>query len=132
MVSRYLIGPVPAAFAQEHLAEPRAAGRCLAFNAEGNLDLKVGPTEGWDQVVSQLPPGWNPDLLLLQLAYTTVPAGLWSAPLPIVGMAGDYNLLWHYYRASLGRCDHVLTDVIGNAYGGAGMDHPTLRSTNIS
>src|SRR5260370_34276556 len=109
MSLRYLFGPVTAAFADQHLAEARASGRCLAFNASGDLDLIVESADNWDQIQRRLPDGWQPDLIALQLAYATVPEGLWAAPVPLVGLAGDPNLLWHYYRFCLPRCDHVRT-----------------------
>jgi hypothetical protein len=34
----------------------------------------------------------------LNLAYTTVPAAQWTAPVPLVGLPADANLLWHSYR----------------------------------
>ena len=54
-----------------------------------------------------------PDFLVLNLAYGTVPGCLWRGPLPRVGLAADWNFLWHYYRRRLGRCDLVLTDALG-------------------
>jgi hypothetical protein len=60
----------------------------------------------------------------LNLAYTTVPAALWTAPVPLVGLAADANLLWHGYRRVLPRCDVVLTDAPGAAaLHRAGLEH---------
>ena len=39
-----------------------------------------------------------------------MPSCLWSAPVPLVGLTGDWNLLWHGYRRWLPRCDLALTD----------------------
>ncbi len=50
---------------------------------------------------------------MLDLHYTSIPPALWSAPVPLVGLAGDWNLLWHHYRRALPRCDLVLTDTLG-------------------
>ncbi|HYH66560.1 MAG TPA: glycosyltransferase [Urbifossiella sp.] len=41
---------------------------------------------------------------------TSTPAWLWSAPVPVVALAADPNLLWHGYRAVLHLADLVLTD----------------------
>ena len=51
--------------------------------------------------------------MALNLAYAFVPASLWRAPLPRVGLATDWHLLWHHYRGRLPRCDLVLTDRAG-------------------
>jgi hypothetical protein len=110
---RYLFGPVTPAFADQSLHEPRRAGACLAFGAEEGLDLRVGPQDTWEQVCARLPAGWQPGVVALWLPYTHVPAALWSAPVPLVGLATDYNLLWHGYRRCLPWCDLVLTDAPG-------------------
>ena len=66
-----------------------------------------------DDVGAAFPAGWQPDLVALWLNYTGVPDCLWSAPVPIVGLATDWNLLWHEYRQVLPFCDAVLTDEPG-------------------
>ncbi|HKI33740.1 MAG TPA: glycosyltransferase [Gemmataceae bacterium] len=116
MTLRYLFGPVPAAFAEQNLQPQRRAGACLAFNADGDADLTVRPDDPWDKVRQSLPHGWEPDALVLWLPYTTVPAGLWSAPLPRVGLAPDWHLLWTYYRRRLPSCDLVFTDTLGSEF----------------
>src|SRR5437660_7194535 len=84
MSLRYLFGPVSADFAAQNLAGPRQQGACLAFDTEAGADLTVRPGDSWEQVRQQFPAGWQPDFLVLHLPYTTVPACLWSAPLPRV------------------------------------------------
>src|SRR5262249_39722787 len=95
MPRRYLLGPVTAAFADDHLPGPRQAGHCLAFAPAGSTDLAIGWDDTWEAVTARLPAGWRPDFILLFLPYTTVPRCLWAAPVPLVGWAGDANLLWH-------------------------------------
>jgi GT2 family glycosyltransferase/tetratricopeptide (TPR) repeat protein len=109
----YLVGPVSAGRAAEAWAAPRAAGRCLCFNAAGDLDLAVSPGDTWADVLARLPAGWGPDLVVLEPAYQAVPPALWQAPVPLVALAADWNLLWHGYRLLLPRCDRVLTDPAG-------------------
>jgi tetratricopeptide (TPR) repeat protein len=127
---RYLFGPVTAAYADQHLLALRQSGECLPFDRSGDAGLAIGPDDTWDDVCRRLPDGWRPDLLALRLDYTTLPESLWSAPVPIVGLAGDWNLVWHYYRHCLPRCDLVLTD-------GPGVDvltragHSHIRQANI-
>jgi glycosyltransferase involved in cell wall biosynthesis/tetratricopeptide (TPR) repeat protein len=112
-VRRYLFGPITASFAEQNLFSQRQAGSCRAFGTEPGLDLVIGPGDTWEHVASRFPAGWQPDFIVLFLWYTTIPRGLWSTPVPIVGLAGDWNLLWHYYRQRLPACDLVLTDTLG-------------------
>src|SRR5262245_23049544 len=110
MTRRYLYGPVTADFAKENLQAERDAGTCLAFNTVGDADLKIGHSDNWDSICEQRPAGWQPDFIALYLPYTVIPNCLWTAPVPLIGLAADWNLLWHYYRGCLHRCDLVLTD----------------------
>jgi GT2 family glycosyltransferase/tetratricopeptide (TPR) repeat protein len=112
MSRRYLFGPVTAAFADQNLHTPRLAGDCLAFNHAGDADLVVRPGDSWEEVCSRLPDGWRPDFVVLYLAYTTIPDSLWSAPVPLVGLAADWNLQFHRFR-TLNRCDLLLSDTPG-------------------
>ncbi len=113
MPLKYLFGPVSAEYARQHLGGPRQRRECLAFNADGSADLSAGPGDTWQAVASRLPAGWAPDCVFLRLDYTTIPACFWSAPAPVIGLAGDWNLLWHAYRYFLRRCDLVVTDPPG-------------------
>jgi hypothetical protein len=123
MPPRFLFGPTTAEFADSRLGELRRAGECLAFGPNG-VDLKVGYETRWDQIAAQFPEGWRPDLVALWLNYTAVPPDLWSAPVPLVGLATDWNLLWHAYRHLLLRCDAVLIDRPGaEALARAGIPH---------
>lgn len=109
----YLFGPVSPTFADQNLSRARQAGECLAFNAEGTTDLAIGPLDDWGQACARLPSGWQADYIVLYLPYTSVPNWLWTASVPIVGLAPDWPLLWHYYRLRLRACDLVLTDRLG-------------------
>ena len=113
MVGRYLFGPVDAAFADHFLHAHRQRGDCLAFDFQNGPDVTVGWQDSWDELSGRFPQGWLPDFVALFLPYRAIPTCLWSAPVPIVGLAADWNLLWHYYRHSLPRCDLVLTDTVG-------------------
>src|SRR5258707_2342137 len=98
MSRRYLFGPVTASFSEENLAGLRQSGTCLSFGPPGRADFVIGHADNWEVVTRQLPAAWQPDFIALYLPYTTVPSCLWSAPVPLVGLAADWNLLWHYYR----------------------------------
>jgi glycosyltransferase involved in cell wall biosynthesis/tetratricopeptide (TPR) repeat protein len=115
MSPRYLFGPLVASLPDGNLRAERASGRCLTFGWSEGSDLTVQPGETWETLWSRLPQGWRPDFVVLDLHYSTLPTDLWSAPVPIVGLAADWNLLWHYYRHCLPRCDLVLTDTAGVA-----------------
>ncbi len=130
MACRYLFGPVNAHFADQYLNEPRHRGDCLAFDCRDGADLTIAPDASWDDVCVQLPGSWRPDFVALYFPYRDIPLGLWSTPVPIVGLAGDWNLLWHYYRRCLPLCDRVLTDTLGvSALGRIGITH--ARVANI-
>ncbi len=126
---RYLFGPVSAAFADQNLHRLRASGECLAFGPAG-VDVTVGASDSWDAIVARLPADWRPDFLALWLPYNVLPECLWSAPLPLVGLAGDWNLLWHSYRRLLPRLELALTDAAGvEALTRAGLPH--VRQANL-
>src|SRR5438132_8411001 len=110
---RYLFGPITREFAEANLSAPRGAGQCLAFDGAGDTDLCISTGDTWETVMRRLPGNWRPDFVALYLPYTRIPACLWSAPVPIVGLAADWNLVWHHYRHCLWQCDLVLTDAVG-------------------
>src|SRR5262249_58760559 len=102
MPLRYLSGPVSG----PSCPLPRAAadGRCTFFSRQ---DLQRAGS--WQALCAQ-GPGWRPDLVVLQLAYQTLPTWLWEAPVPLVGLAAEAQLQWHWYRRVLPRCEAVLAD----------------------
>ena len=113
MSFRYLFGPIPSPLADQLLQRHRQSGACLTFHSENTEDIVIRPGDSWEAVLARLPEGWRPDLVVLDLHYTSIPTALWSSSLPVVGLAGDWNLLWHYYRRCLRRCDLILTDTLG-------------------
>lgn len=121
-MSRYLFGPTTAEFARDKLALPRATRDCLTFDSTGQSDLRFGHEDSWSEVSARFPAGWKPDFIALFPSYSVIPAGIWEAPIPIVVLAVDWNLLWHQYREIVPHCELVLTDPAGveafNALGG--------------
>jgi GT2 family glycosyltransferase len=113
MPLRYLFGPVSPEFAHRHLSRPRDEGRCLCFGPGEGLDLPIGFFDTWESVRARFPEGWEPDLVALNLAFTSVPPCLWSVPIPLVGLAPEWRILWHHYRHCLPACDLVFTDSAG-------------------
>jgi hypothetical protein len=64
------------------------------------------------------------------LPYATIPACLWSAPVPRLGLMPDWNLMWHYYRRRLSDCDWVVSDTLGaERLNQAGLSH--VRPGNL-
>ena len=121
---RYLFGPVSASFGEQQLLRQRRAGECLIFDESGTADVMIGEDDSWDVVGSRLPGGWLPDFVVVNLSYTMVPACLWSAAVPLIGLAGDWNLLWHWYRHCTRACDLILTDSAGvEAFAREGVVH---------
>lgn len=113
MARRHLFGPVSAAFADQNLRRHIEASACVCFSQDEAL--QGGPSDTWDSVLAKLPAGWQPEFLVLHPQYGTIPPVWWQAPIPIVGLAGDWNLLWHHYRHALPHCDLVLSDATGVA-----------------
>jgi GT2 family glycosyltransferase len=108
---RFLFGPTTATHAEQHLQGPITSGACVPFGPEeGAGILAVSPADNWDSFCERLPAGWRPDLVVLNLAYQSVPAWLWSAPVPLVALAADAPLLWHWYRRALPHTELVLAD----------------------
>ncbi|MCI0702677.1 MAG: glycosyltransferase [Planctomycetia bacterium] len=103
---RYLFGPASIAFANEYLAEDRHSGKCVCLGA----DIPCDSADTWDAIASRLPAGWKPERIVVRLSQVNLPIGLWSATVPIIGLAEDWDLLGHYYRHTFPMCDVVLAD----------------------
>src|SRR5688572_5616541 len=101
---RHLFGPVEGAFGDQNPSRARIRGDCLTFGPGADLDLI--DCANWNEVEARLPPEWQPEFVVLWLPYTQVPAWAWASPVPVVGLAADWNLLFHEYRRTLsGVCD---------------------------
>src|SRR5262249_14968569 len=87
---------------EEHLLPECHAGACIPFGHPA--------PDSWEAACAGLPEGWRPDLLVVPLAYQAVPAWVWAAPVPLVGLAADAQDQWHAYRRALPLCDLVLAD----------------------
>jgi glycosyltransferase involved in cell wall biosynthesis len=124
MPLRYLVGPTAADGNPETVEGIRRDGHCRAFGFGDSVDLRVAATDSWDQVFSREPAGWRPDFIALWLAGTSVPAWVWAAPVPLVGVAASWDRHWHHYRRCLSRCDLVVTDPpAAAAFTRAGISH---------
>src|SRR5437870_3601521 len=97
MARRYLFGPVTPRFVEQNLYRACQSGECIAFHPGENVEQTVGSV----------------DFVVLDLHYTSIPAYLWQAPVPLIALAEDWNLLWHGYRHLLKHVDLVLTDTGG-------------------
>src|SRR5712692_8549763 len=82
MSRRYLFGPVTGRFVEQNLYRACQAGACVAFQSGDDVQQAVETV----------------DFVVLDLHYTSIPPRLWQAPVPLVGLAEDWNLLWHEYR----------------------------------
>ncbi len=109
-------------FAEQNLGPLREAGRCLTFGPNG--DLPTNASDTWPDIIARFPTDWHPDMIVLWLGYTSMPAWVWSAPIPIVGLAPDWNLQWHSFRHLVPLCDAILTDIPGvERMRSVGWDH---------
>src|SRR5262249_62127813 len=95
-----------------HLREWRQSGQALAFGPDGP-DLVVRWGDTWPELCRRLPHAWQPDFVLLCLAYTRTPPDFAAAPIPVIGYAPDWPILWHAYRQQATWCDRLWTDAAG-------------------
>lgn len=108
----YLFGPVSLYFAEQYLHTERKTGCCSVFGPDNGLDLDIGPEADWQTVCAKFPPDKRPEFIVLYMQYRAIPPWLWTVPVPIITLAGDWNLQWHSYQQL--RCsDLVLTDALG-------------------
>ncbi len=112
-MSRYLFGPVSKQFAEQNLSQKHQAGNCLVFDVASDADLILSPRDTWESFCAKLPAGWQPEFIALYLQYRTIPCWLGSAPVPVVALAGDWNLQWHSYRLQAPFYDLLLADTLG-------------------
>ncbi|MDB5311866.1 MAG: hypothetical protein JWO38_6068 [Gemmataceae bacterium] len=117
-VTRLLVGPVDPDWAAQFLPPPDDGCRWFPPGTPDWAAAAAGP------------PGWAPDAVLVRPGYASVPAWVWAAPVPVVALAHDPNLLWHPYAALLPLADLVLTDAPAAArLRRAGLDH--ARAANL-
>jgi tetratricopeptide (TPR) repeat protein len=120
---QYLFGPVDDDYSRENLASLRASGECRTFGWSGG-DVRIRSNGCVGEIPAQLLADWRPDFVVLCLGYTHIPAALWNLPIPLVGLAPDWHLLWHRYRFAIPRCDLIFTDSTGVArLGRAGYEN---------
>jgi GT2 family glycosyltransferase/Tfp pilus assembly protein PilF len=113
MQLHYLFGPVPGVFAEQNLCEQCRSGHCVVFNDSDSTGLTIRERDNWDQINDLLPAQQRPDFLVLYLPAPRIPGFLWQAPVPIIGLAPFWSMLWHSYRKRLACCDLVLCDPAG-------------------
>jgi glycosyltransferase involved in cell wall biosynthesis/Tfp pilus assembly protein PilF/predicted O-methyltransferase YrrM len=71
-----------------------------------------------------------PEVLLVWPGYTSVPSWVWTAPVPVVALAHDPNLLWSGFRHTLPLADLILTDApSAERLNRAGLEH--VRAANL-
>lgn len=113
MSRSYLFGPVTPEFSDNNLRDARRNGSCQTFSMAPGTDFQITEEDNWDSLSQLLPNGGDIEAICLWLGYARIPVWLWSAPVPIIGLAPDWNLLWHYYQLALPQCDLVITDSVG-------------------
>ena len=111
MDMRYLFGPIAETWANDCLKSPLESGQCLVLDSKDGSAL--GLKQDWQKVTDRFPGEWKPDFLVLSLAHGIVEPVLWQAPIPIIGLAANWRLNWHYFRHCLQRCDLVISDAEG-------------------
>ncbi len=117
---RFLFGPADDEREFDRfLKNPVDAGRWATFGAA---------CPSWEAAVAGF--DTSPEAVLLWLGYASVPAWVWSAPVPVVALAHDPNLLWNGYQHTLPLADLVLTDALSaERFQRAGLAH--VRPANL-
>jgi glycosyltransferase involved in cell wall biosynthesis/predicted Zn-dependent protease/predicted O-methyltransferase YrrM len=119
-MARLLFGPCDdPTFFDRFLRAPAGAGRWGVFGAG---------CPSFEAACAGL--GGEPEALVVWPGYTSVPAWVWSAPVPVAAAAHDPNLLWHSFRHNLPLADVVLTDApSAQRLRRAGLQH--VRAANL-
>lgn len=79
----------------------------------------------FEDMLSQLPANWLPDLILLERPeYLTFPLGIENSEYPVVAMVGDWNICFRVLRDNLKRFDWIVVDQKGvNVFKEAGYQN---------
>jgi glycosyltransferase involved in cell wall biosynthesis len=128
MSKKYVIGPLTAEWHRTHSSGHRALQPSRIFGYGSGLQIKLQSHDRWETFVARCP-GGEVDVIALWLPYTSIPVWLPSAPVPVVGLAGDTNLLWHNYRYTFAFCDMIFADaqsVIAINRSGLGRARPAI------
>jgi Glycosyl transferases group 1 len=130
MPLRFLVGPVATTWIEEFLKPQRESNDVLGFDLQAPADVVIQSADSWEEAQAQFPDGWQPDAIVLYLQYRLIPPSIWSARVPIIALAGDWNLQWHAYRRVLRHCDLILTDPVGvEVMQREGIEH--VRAANL-
>src|SRR5436190_22779082 len=113
MRRRFLLGPVRRDYVERNFPSFLRDSRCRPFDWTGTDAFDLSAHTSWESYRASWPADWSPDYLALYLAYRSIPDWIWQAPLPIVGLAPDWNFLWHPYRQLFPLVDLVVTDTEG-------------------
>lgn len=118
---RILFGPCDdASQFDRFFRTPIDDGQWVAFHAT---------TPSWEAALQNCS-GSRPDAVVVWPSYASVPSWVWSAPVPVVMLAADANLLWNGYRYLLPLADLVLTDApSADRLRRAGNEH--VRAANL-
>ena len=111
MSRRYLFGPVSKSFADRYLYGPIERGECRIFGEAEEFSVRW--YDSWSSIAARFPADWKPDFLVLYVSNRVIPTGLWESSIPIIALAANWNLQWHFYRLLLRRCELVFTDTLG-------------------
>lgn len=112
---RILLGPIRSSeMGGQYLRRALANHSVITF-AEQDADITYDYSMvTFDQILSALPEGWQPDLVLIwSPEYQGLPLGFERCPFPIVGAIGDWNMSFRCLKELAGAFDHLFTDQRG-------------------
>jgi glycosyltransferase involved in cell wall biosynthesis len=118
---RFLFGPIDDPDLLDRTAAPRVT--------EGRWSVFPAACPSYSAAAAWFGPGEEPAAILWWPGYSSMPAWLPTAPIPLVAVAHDPNLLWHQYREQLAVADLVLTDLpSAERFRRAGFEHVRLAN----
>src|SRR5262245_56109560 len=106
---RYLIGHV-SDVGQTHLWGEVRRRSCRTVGWAEDADFSVGPRDSWQELADRLPPGWQPQAVILPEVTDAIPPALFHAPLPLVTLIHDRVIGWHKARRIAAESNLVLAE----------------------
>ncbi len=101
---RCLIGPLTPEISPERFGPP--SNNRLTLGGE----IPFTPSDSWAEIQSRFPQDWSPDFVAYWGGYTDLPRCFLEAPVPLVLLAPDSNLLGHAYAHLSDWFELALTD----------------------
>ena len=122
---RLLIGPFLGAGTSDYMVGAFDDFDTRTFGSWQGADIQVSGVPDLHQIFDLLPPGWEPDLIILwRPEYHYIPIGLEDSPYPVAMLVSDWYLAFSDCLEAAWRVDVVVTGTRGRrVFNAAGFDH---------